>query len=491
MSDRKPFWDAEKSSFRGPGRTMAWETATLLLNLVDDQLYTASEIVATRYDKSSPLHEEMFGRIWSWLCSSGLLKSPDLQEPKAWYGRTLKGQMAEKSYYFGQLLISLPPLFAAIASKKSQMAQLPQAMVLSTNTRALILDEQTSEHHRTTVAPHKPELPGPPSKPPPRGKARLGRYPRLILLVMVALMVFTGPMASIIHLNSFELLKHHGVAAAMENEAGRNHVTPDDLYKKAWLEYRAGFYQEAEQKAHAILGDDTSDLKLKADCHYLLGELKVTTGEFYKAIGFFTESYDLYGLTQRPENQYFSALGLVKSHTALAHYSEAQHFLDEAWLHYLADQKEGQKIEHLAIYYNQAERLALHRGDYPMALQHAKAYLDIYLTLGEQDGLAEVYSSLGFLYAANCDVDQGLLYTIRAQNLIFELHDQQKQVYNLINFILIQRIHGLLPDPGTTQQVLDWAEKHGDTELEHHLHRALNMTVECNHEQNQTEVPER
>ena len=112
--------------------------------------------------------------------------------------------------------------------------------------------------------------------------------------------------------------------------------------------------------------------------------------------------------------------------------------LEQALMHYEKDRED--KIQHLGTYYVERVRLGLRTGDFQDALQATLEGAKIYEERGDKDNLAGAYSSLGFLYAVTGNRELGWTYMVRAQDLIFALEDNRRRVYNLVNFVLLQRL---------------------------------------------------
>ena len=271
----------------------------------------------------------------------------------------------------------------------------------------------------------------------------------------------------------YQTLRQDGASAAL-NRLTTGDAKRVDLFKQAWLEFRSQNYKEAERGAHALLGDANLPAYRRADCYYLLGKIKFVTGGVQRALGYYTEAHSLYNQEERHSNLYGNALAMAKAYILLKQPDQARTMLDEGMTHYTRLKEKqpdlADRID-LNLYHECNIFLNIYQGDYKKALMIAQDSLPNYeREPTNTDALVSAYSNLGFLYALNHNRAMGQEYTLKAQALIVELGDMRHHVYNLINFVLLQRCGSqVAQDNYAAISVQQWIDQYRDEELAFYL----------------------
>ncbi len=107
------------------GNEMRLDTALLIYMLQDNHLYTAAKAAATRYHKvrQKEIYKRMKARLIYFTSYRKMPESPDAEvegRSKAWYGRTWKARMGDRSYFRAELNWTLLQTLHAIRGAKEQ-----------------------------------------------------------------------------------------------------------------------------------------------------------------------------------------------------------------------------------------------------------------------------------------------------------------------------------------------------------------------------------
>ena len=501
LIERPPFWSLDdQSSFTGIGPLMDVDTAMLIYQLEDQRLYTATEAIATKYPKGHPLHKKMFYRLCTFLTYVQLTKEPDHEVErgsgrrakkssrgprrkrtiKKYYGATLKNYLTPKNYYRAQMLSALPGLLRGIALAKEAAGEPAQPVATSLSANKLPLAGLVSParvgRRDVPIAVGENRVPAAiDSGHVGRGKTEWRpRFKHLMMTALVSLLL-TAATAVVIKPpeRTYEILRTRGIRAAVNYALASKEQGQSAFFSTAWLDYRDKNLTRAEQKAHMLLSDEGLTTKTRGDCHYLLGYIKDSSGYHMGAVGYFTEAIKLYREASRPENLYHAFLGLAKAHAALGELEHADAALDEA----LQSYGESGGTENLALFFSYGARVKMGSGEFELAIDLAERSLAIHQEEGHMEGVSDAYSDLGLLHTLTGDLERGREYTMRAQTLIVSLTDMEKHVFNLVNFIALDRIEGRMPDPYTVDTVKSWIDQHRNKELEYFLNMVLSFEI--------------
>lgn len=107
-----------------PGSEMKFDTGMLIYSLKDTQLYTVSQAVSSKYGEKHPLYDAMCSRLSSFAHNLGMAKRRDarLGNASAWYGKTFKEALNNKTWYRAQLHQGLLDSLSIIINKKEEEA---------------------------------------------------------------------------------------------------------------------------------------------------------------------------------------------------------------------------------------------------------------------------------------------------------------------------------------------------------------------------------
>ncbi len=122
-----------------PGSEMKFTTGMLIFSLENEALYTVSQAVLSRYNDSHPRYEQMCSRISSFVHNQGMNRRRDAKvgNASAWYGKTFKNALNDKTYYRALLHLDLLKDLNKIAEQKEEQ-----------EIRVLILQEDLIEARR-------------------------------------------------------------------------------------------------------------------------------------------------------------------------------------------------------------------------------------------------------------------------------------------------------------------------------------------------------
>ena len=292
---------------------------------------------------------------------------------------------------------------------------------------------------------------------------------RMFWVAAITMTIFSLATTAFFRPEAYDILRSEGLRAALAHIAQRKSAaSPETLFNEAWIHYRDNDFSQAKEKVAKVL-ESRIPVKLKGDCFYLLGYLHIGQGAFNEALSYFREAHAYYLVLDRPDLLYLSYLALARSQTSLANYHEANALLDQALDHYQQAGETGP----WGAFHAQRARVLIGLARYASALDSALKSAEAFEQDGDNDGLANAYSDLGFLYQLNGDFEQAYAFTIKAQTLIVHLGDPNRHYFNLINFILMDRCRGLAPATALIDAVETWARQSGDEELMYFLELAL------------------
>ena len=268
---------------------------------------------------------------------------------------------------------------------------------------------------------------------------------------------------------AYSILRTQGIRSALSYVATRE--TSDDLgyYQSAWIDYRAHNLGKAEKKLGSLLASKDTTVKVGADCHYLLGEIRVLQSQYDEAFREYSQAHGIYLSLGRNENLYLSSLGLAKASIRLQDYDRAKEYLDKSRAYYDVSSRK-QKLE-LGLWFEMRAKLAFYQQDYTAAAGFAREGASLF-EQNQHSSLAYAYSNLGFFLCLDGALREGFAYTLLAQEKIVATGDRAAHVGNMVNFILYYR-STRLPYQFMIQQVEDFARQTGDLEMQHFLDVAL------------------
>ena len=447
------FYTTDGSDFAGHGPEMECETALLLFHLQNDRLYTVTQVVETQYPKGHPNRKRLTDRLNWFVHYTRLTREVDAIQSgrRMWFGATLKNSMTPKSFYRAQILNALPGLLNAVAARKAETqperryAPLPLAA------------KHKSESARNRLFSFKFFS---------RRKIYSKRLIMVaffsILLTAATMTIFTDP-ARIL-----EILKTHGPKAAALYTVAAKDQGAEAYFLSAWVDFRNNRFETAESKAFELLKDGELPDNVKGDCFYLLGYLRSVSGHFENAYLYLNDARHYYEKKNRFQALYSTSLAMAKYSLYLGEVDRAESLLGEALDYHQQSEDKCQ----LSAYYALAARVAAKKGALRAALEYGQKRLDLVIDNNDIDSKAGAYSELGYLYLLNGDLARGQDFTLQAQSLIFKTGDERRNVYNLINFVVLAKRQGI-DAPHAVESIRNWIDVYQDKELQIFLDDAL------------------
>ena len=445
--------DQEKLALsQSTGQGMRSDTAILIHLLPDDQLLTVSEMAGTLFPRGSGKHRDMINRLNSFLRYRQV--APDLSNGvKAWYGRTVKEYLDPRYHYIASLNLRLLNGLTRVIESKQEAREASKANVVIT------------------------EQPAPQAQVKNKKRGRLG-FGRKLTAISAAAALFTAlTLAAVIQPSFYDTLREQGWRKAVaQQELDAHQVTledPQKFYQQIWADYRSQNYALAERRTYQLLASVPDQPKLRGDCFYVLAGIKMETGFFVQALGYFNEAEHHYQEANRPANLYWNAIGMAQAHIFLEETEEAATRLDQAE-NYNLQTENSQSIAHLHYFRMLMETV---RSNYDEALFHGMQAMGHLEQSGNNDYLANTYSEIGFIYALKGNLASSQEYTLRAQALITRLGDEEKHVFNTLNYLVMDRVRGESPSSFIIDSVNQWIQESQQQKLAAHLRWALTLRL--------------
>ena len=428
---------------KSPGKGMMRDTAILLYRLKDDHLYTLSDMAATMYKHGEGEHYRMVNRLKSFVRNRCI--KPD-EGANAWLGRTVKEHLDPRYYYMAEQSLALVAALNRLADQK-------RGQLRSVETKP--------------ISSHK-------SRRPSIFRKKWRSFAAAASFLVV--LSLTSAAISLSHVNFFEILKTQGLNAAIRAIADADMSSPEGQFQIAWVEYREAEYKTARNMANHILSLSNIGDKTRADCHYLLSELDLIDHDYYRANQEAQSAFKIYNKLGLIRNMHHTAVLKADIANTLGDYDRSKDMLKLALKLYKND-VDG-TIESLGNYTQAEYSLAFWTGKSKKAIKLGIEQVEIYEESGENDMLPSAYSNLGLAYALSGDTKQGLYYTLKAQDLLYDLKDDRIRTFNYINMIVLQRNLGQEPDPKIVERVVEWSTMEHDPEILKYLSLALNHEIE-------------
>ncbi len=294
---------------------------------------------------------------------------------------------------------------------------------------------------------------------------RLSRKLKWVAALSVILVVGTS---MVIRPNqSYHVLKTLGIAAAMDYVSTLG-TTPEEKFQKAWIFYRDKQHEEAEALVQELLAEKEASDKTRADCFYLLGDMRTKTGLTIQGLGYIDEAESLYLGLNHQSNLYKTELIKAKAFLNLDEISRAEAALERAFFWQQKSQANPQQ------YYAIKAEVLTRLGDFHGAINSINTRLD---HVEGAEAEANAKSQLGMLFALTGETNRGIQLTDWARDKNnSQLRDPELEKYILINDILIRRCAGLYYD-NLIEIINHWLAEHPDSALEWELNLAL--TIPC------------
>ena len=450
------FYKTDGDGFAGHGPEMERETALLIFQLENDRLYTVTQAVETRFPKGHSHRKRLIDRLNWFVHYTRLTREVDAVQSgrRMWFGATLKNSMTPKSFYRAQILSTLPGLLQLVVREKS----LTEKQTVSSSPVPNPVRKPIAASRRFTPSFFKPPL------------LRRG-YLRKILIVALTGIFFTAATMTVLTDPSriLEILKTHGPKAAAMYTVSSKSQGAQAYFLSAWMDFRTNHFKSAEHKAFELLKDSDLPDSIRGDCFYLLGFLRSVTGHFDNAYLYLNDARHYYEKEKRYRALYSTAIAMAKYSLYLGEVDRAESLLSQA-LEF--NRVSGGRCD-MGAYHALAGRVSVKKGDLHAALEHGLKRYELLDASNDIDTKSGAYSELGYLYLLNGDLARGQDFTLRAQSLIFQTADERRNVYNLINFVVLAKIQGM-EAPHAVETIRTWIDAYQDRELQIFLDDALN-----------------
>jgi len=280
-----------------------------------------------------------------------------------------------------------------------------------------------------------------------------GSKPRKTILKYAAvaailLVVLTGAARFDVLQNGYDILRKDGPKAAYQYFVHGN----SDLFGQAWAAFRVAKYEEAEALAYRVI--EQGERKSLPKGHYLLGHIKLSTGDFQVGLEHLQTAKALYDQIGNGAGSFQSTLGLAKGALGLKDFENAAYYLN------LAEQLKGDS--NLGHFYDLKSWLSLYRNQYEEGLRFSILGSEEYANDTARRG--HTLSSAGFFSALLGRVGDAEEYTFLAEKAAFDQGDDYGYHFNLLNKILINKCRQV-DSTEITFAIREWAEKTGDKKV--------------------------
>lgn len=209
------------------------------------------------------------------------------------------------------------------------------------------------------------------------------------------------------------------------------------LFGKAWVHFHKGELESALEAGVFVL-ERSANVKIKARCHYMMGQIWLEDMEMEKAEDHFRNSLELYAELNLRGGQYLAYTGLAAIEVNRREYSKAQDFIGKA----LAFNIQLKRPYTLGYVNDLLAEIAFQKDDYVVALEHSlKAYSEYEK---DQDSVNRNYASakVGLLQVLTGDIDGGYA-TAKSIDAIVEAENQtQLGMLNNLTWIILYRCSG-------------------------------------------------
>ena len=296
----------------------------------------------------------------------------------------------------------------------------------------------------------------------------LRKVPRRIWLGIATLLLSTMGVVAY-QTDLFSVLQTQGIHAAANQLQQLNPKTPREKFQAAWIQFREGKLEAAEAAALSLLQASRGE-KLRADCHYLLGHIARTRGQIQPALDSFGRARKTYEELGKTRSEFLTATEMARVNWQAGQLLPAETILLSA--EPLIPQIDANGD--ICLFYWVSTRVAFARSGAKAALPKAELAVEFARRSENKELQADAFSELAFYLLLEGKIDQGRLWTFRAQETIVALGDTRKHIYNLVNFILLQRCSGQEPDGFLLETVRSYAEGASSADLGYFLDIALN-----------------
>jgi len=279
------------------------------------------------------------------------------------------------------------------------------------------------------------------------------RHPlKYAAVAAVLLVVLTGVVRFDVLQNGYDILRKDGPRAAYQYFV---HGNPD-LFGQAWAAFRVAKYEEAEGLAYRVI--EQGERKSLPKGHYLLGHIKLSTGEFEAGMEHLRTAKALYDQSGNEAGSFQATLGLAKGALGLKDFENAAYYLN------LAEQLKGDS--NLGQYFSLRAQLSFFTHRYEEGLKYSLLGSQVHTNDEARRGHA--ISGAGFFSALLGDLEDSARYTFMAEKMAFDNGDEFGYHYNLVNEVLINKCKNADSKP-ILEVVRMWAEKKKDRHLQTYI----------------------
>jgi len=188
--------------------------------------------------------------------------------------------------------------------------------------------------------------------------------------------------------------------------------------------------------------------------HYLLGHIKLSTGEFEAGMEHLRTAKALYDQSGNEAGSFQATLGLAKGALGLKDFENAAYYLN------LADQLQGDS--NLGHFYHLKSQLAFFQHDYETGLEFSLEGIEAYQANNSQ--LCRAYSDAGFFSALLGKVAEADKFTFQAEEIAFKQNDESAYFHNMINKVMINQCRSISNDQ-LVISIENWAKTNQNTGL--------------------------
>lgn len=209
------------------------------------------------------------------------------------------------------------------------------------------------------------------------------------------------------------------------------------LFGKAWVHFHKGEPDHALEAGNFVL-ERSADVKTKARCHYMMGQIWLEDMEMKKAEHHFQSSLKLYADLNLRGGQYLSYAGLAAVAVNQREYSQAQDFIGKA----LAFNIQLKKPYTLGYVNDLLAEIAFQKGEYDVALEHSIKAGNEYEKDKDIRNQRLATVKVGFFQVLTGDIEAGYS-TAKAIDEVVRKEDQvQLAMLNNLTWMVLYRCSG-------------------------------------------------
>jgi len=206
------------------------------------------------------------------------------------------------------------------------------------------------------------------------------------------------------------------------------------LFGKAWVHFQIGEPEAALEAGEFVL-ERSEDLKTKARCHYMLGQIWLEDLNPQKASDHFGNSLRLYAELGLRGGQYLANAGLAASAIQTRQYALAQDFIGKA----LAFNIQLKKPYTLGYVNDLLAEIHFQEGDYPLALDHSLRAHAEYEKDADLRNQQLALVRIGFFQILSGDINAGYDTAKKVDTLAAESENPKLAMLNNLTWMVLYR----------------------------------------------------